>query len=96
MLPAVIRFNAPAAGHLYADLVEESGLSDGRPAAEVLADRVAELTAAAGLPQSLKECGVSDTILHLLAEEANQQWTARFNPRPVSEVEIVKLYQAAW
>jgi alcohol dehydrogenase len=96
MLPPVIRFNAPAADHLYAALVEESGLADGRPAAEVLADRVAELTAAAGLPQSLKECGVSNTILHLLAEEANQQWTARFNPRPVTEAEIVKLYQAAW
>ena len=50
----------------------------------------------AGLPQSLKECSVSDTILPLLAEEANQQWTARFNPRPVTEADILKLYQAAW
>jgi alcohol dehydrogenase len=96
MLPHVIRFNAPAAAPLYAELVEQGGLSDGRPAAEVLASRVAEMTAAAGLPQSLKECGVSDTILQLLAEEANQQWTARFNPRPVTEADIVKLYQAAW
>jgi alcohol dehydrogenase len=62
----------------------------------VLAARVSELVDAAGLPQSLKDCGVSDTILHLLAEEANQQWTARFNPRPVSEPDILKLYQAAW
>ena len=96
MLPHVIRFNAPAAGPLYDELVEEAGLADGRAGAEVLADRVAELTAAAGLPQSLKECGVSDTILHLLAEEANQQWTARFNPRPVTEADILTLYQAAW
>jgi alcohol dehydrogenase len=96
MLPYVIRFNAPAAGHLYAELVGETGLANGQPAAEVLADRVSHLTAAAGLPQSLKECGVSDTILHLLAEEANQQWTARFNPRPVTEAEVLKLYQAAW
>jgi alcohol dehydrogenase len=96
MLPHVIRFNAPAAGHLYAQLVEEGGLASGQPAAEALAGRVTALTAAAGLPQSLKECGVSDTILHLLAEEANQQWTARFNPRPVTEADILKLYQAAW
>jgi alcohol dehydrogenase len=96
MLPHVIRFNAPAVGGLYAELVGEVGLSDGRPAAEVLADRVAELTAAAGLPRSLKECHVSDTILHLLAEEANQQWTARFNPRPVTEADLLKIYQAAW
>ena len=96
MLPHVIRFNAPVVGNLYAELVGESSLTNGRPGADVLADRVSELTAAAGLPQSLKECGVSDTILHLLAEEANQQWTARFNPRPVAEADILKLYQAAW
>jgi len=32
----------------------------------------------------------------LLAEEANQQWTARFNPRPVAEADILGLYRAAW
>ena len=96
MLPHVIRFNAPIVGHLYGELVADRGLSNGQPAAEVLATRVAQLAAAAGLPQSLKECGVSDTILQLLAEEANQQWTARFNPRPVTEADILRLYQAAW
>jgi alcohol dehydrogenase len=95
MLPHVIRFNSAAADHFYAEL-DETGLANGRPAADVLADRIAELTSAAGLPGSLKECGVSNTILHLLAEEANQQWTARFNPRPVTESDILKLYQAAW
>ncbi len=94
MLPHVIRFNAPVAGHLYAELIGER--ANRQPAAEVLAARVSQLTAAAGLPQSLKECGVSDTILQLLAEEANLQWTARFNPRPVTEADIHKLYQAAW
>jgi alcohol dehydrogenase len=96
MLPHVIRFNGPAAGHLYEELVEASGQRNGQPAAEVLASRVTEMIVAAGLPQSLKECGVSDTILPLLAEEANQQWTARFNPRPVTDYDILKLYQAAW
>ncbi|HEV3385703.1 MAG TPA: iron-containing alcohol dehydrogenase [Gemmata sp.] len=96
MLPHVIRFNAEAVDFYYAELVEDNGLSNGQPAAEVLAERIAALIAAAGLPNSLKECGVSDTILHLLAEEANQQWTARYNPRPVTETEIMKLYQAAW
>ncbi|AWM38245.1 iron-containing alcohol dehydrogenase [Gemmata obscuriglobus] len=96
MLPHVIRFNAAAVGHLYAELAPTAAGANGRPAAEALAARVRQLTAAAGLPQSLKECGVSDTILPLLAEEANQQWTARFNPRPVTEADIHKLYQAAW
>ncbi|MCS6864252.1 MAG: iron-containing alcohol dehydrogenase [Gemmataceae bacterium] len=94
MLPHVIRFNAAVVDDLYADLIHAPGFS--RPAGEVLANRITELTRAAGLPQSLRECGVSDTILAVLAEEANQQWTARFNPRPVSETDILQLYQAAW
>jgi alcohol dehydrogenase len=96
MLPHVIRFNAPAVGHLYAELVGECGLANGEPADEILARRVAAMVRAAGLPTTLRECGVSEGILPLLAEEANQQWTARFNPRPVTEADILRIYQAAW
>ena len=90
------KFNSPAAGHLYAELVGECGLANGEPADEILARRVADMGRAAGLPKSLRECGVSEGILPLLAEEANQQWTARFNPRPVAEADILRIYQAAW
>jgi alcohol dehydrogenase len=31
-----------------------------------------------------------------LAEEANAQWTARFNPRPVTETDLLAVYRAAW
>lgn len=99
MLPHVVRFNAendPTIENLYAQLVGGQARQNGQPAAKVLAERIAELLTAAGLPKTLKECGVSDTILPLLAEEANQQWTARFNPRPVTEGDILRLYQAAW
>ncbi len=87
MLPHVIRFNAAVAAEQYASLFGS---------AERLADRVSQLVRAAGMPTSLKECGVSDSILPVLADEANQQWTARFNPRPVTDKEILGLYQAAW
>jgi alcohol dehydrogenase len=50
----------------------------------------------AGLPTTLSECGVSPTILPLLADEAGQQWTARFNPRPVAEADLLGLYVAAF
>lgn len=98
MLPHVIRFNAadPTAAALYGQLVGDHPGRNGRPAAEVLADRITDLLAHAGLPRTLKECGVSETILPLLAEEASEQWTARFNPRPVAQGDILKLYQAAW
>jgi alcohol dehydrogenase len=98
MLPHVVRFNAaanPEIERLYGELLGGSP-ANGRSPAEALAARITELITAAGLPLSLKECGVSETILHLLAEEANQQWTARFNPRPVAEAEILELYQSAW
>ena len=96
MLPHVVRFNAGAVGDLYGELVGDAPGRPGRPAGDVLADRVSELLRSAGLPHSLRECGVSETILPLLSEEANQQWTARFNPRPVTEADILKLYQSAW
>jgi alcohol dehydrogenase len=96
LLPHVIRFNGPATEGLYAELVATSKPLNGEPPSEVLAKRVAELVAAAGQPMRLRDCGVSDTILSLLAVEANEQWTARFNPRPVKEEDLHQIYQAAW
>ena len=96
LLPHVIRFNAAAVESLYADLAGHAKLSNGAPASEILARRVADLVAIAGLPTRLRDCNVSDTILPLLALEANDQWTARFNPRPVSESELQEVYERAW
>ena len=97
LLPHVVRFNAEVVGNLYAELIEESGPFDGETtlAAEMLARRITECMRAAGLPTTLSECGVSDGILPVLADEANQQWTARFNPRPVTDAELLALYEAA-
>jgi alcohol dehydrogenase len=97
MLPHVIRFNAPAVAGLYADLAHETGLLNGDhlAAGEILARRMVELMKVAGLPTTLAECGVSSGIFPVLAEEAGQQWTGRFNPRPVSEADLLALYHAA-
>src|SRR5438876_341894 len=51
MLPHVVRFNAGAAGELYAQLAKEAGLTN----AEELAARLAQFAAVAGLPRSLKD-----------------------------------------
>jgi alcohol dehydrogenase len=97
LLPHVIRFNAATVASLYAELAEETGLDNGDPggAAEFISQRVVELMRAADLPLTLSECGVSATILPVLADEANQQWTARFNPRPVVDADLLALYEAA-
>ena len=97
MLPHVIRFNASEVSDLYGDLVEEAGLTNGSPAhaVDVLAQRVTHLLEIAQLPTRLSDVGVSETILHLLAEEASEQWTAKFNPRVAGERELHDLYRAA-
>jgi alcohol dehydrogenase len=94
MLPHVVRFNGLAVHALYAELADEAELSYGDPT-EALAQRLVELISTAKLPSALGSCGVSPTILPVLAEEANQQWTARFNPRHVTEAELLALYEAA-
>lgn len=97
MLPHIIRFNACVAGPMYADLARQAGMRNGdlKVAAEALAQRITELVQCAQLPATLSACGVTSGILPLLAEEAGQQWTGKFNPRPVSEADFLQLYQAA-
>jgi alcohol dehydrogenase len=97
MLPHVIRFNARSVENLYADLIEESGLRNGHADgdAELLAQHIVRLMHLAQLPTTLSACGISRGILPLLSEEAGQQWTARFNPRPVTEADILSIYESA-
>ncbi|MBM4072782.1 MAG: iron-containing alcohol dehydrogenase [Planctomycetes bacterium] len=101
LLPHVVRFNAAAVAPLYHDLAADSGFIDleqnghEATAAEHLARRIVDLMRVADLPTTLADCGVSAGILPVLADEASQQWTARFNPRPVSHGDLLGLYQAA-
>jgi alcohol dehydrogenase class IV len=47
------------------------------------------------MPARLGACGIRDGILPILAEEASQQWTGRFNPAPMSEIDFLQLYRSA-
>ena len=100
MLPHVIRFNGAEYGNWYRDLLEGTGGSNGFPdpasGFEGLAEFVAGLAHQAGLPARLSECGVERARLPELAAEAANQWTGGFNPRRVTEVELLALYQAAY
>src|SRR5437588_10591535 len=97
MLPHVIRYNAEVVSDLYSELAGEAGLLDGdrSVAAEALAKRIISLMQAAGLPTSLSVCGINPGIFPVLAEEAAEQWTGRFNPRPVTQKDLLRLYEAA-
>jgi alcohol dehydrogenase len=98
MLPHVIRFNAEQCGRLYGDLAADVGLceADDPHAGQRLAAFVRELTALAKLPTTLAACDVDKSRLPRLAQEADQQWTARFNPRPVDAAAFEELYRCAW
>jgi alcohol dehydrogenase len=97
LLPHVLRFNAPVVAPLYGELAHQAGIVNGDlgVAAESLARRITELLQLAGLPTSLSACGINEGILPVLAEEATQQWTGRFNPRPAGHDEFVQLYREA-
>ncbi|HMP01238.1 MAG TPA: iron-containing alcohol dehydrogenase [Gemmatales bacterium] len=100
MLPHVVRFNAEVCAEDYADLADLAGIapasaSSPHPRALALADRLVEFARLAGLPTDLAECGVSTGMLTVLADEAAEQWTGKFNPRPVGFAELLGLYQQA-
>jgi len=43
--------------------------------------------------RGLNALGVPSNEIPRLAEEAAGQWTARFNPRPVTAADFVELYE---
>jgi alcohol dehydrogenase len=102
MLPHVIRFNAAdeAARLGYAQLAsapEIACVSDGlEPAVEALVAEIEAFLNSAKMPARLRDCGVESSALATLAAEAVKQWTATFNPRPISEADFLALYEAAF
>lgn len=93
MLPHVVRFNAAQVGPLY-DELRLAADPTGAPAS--LEERICELRSLAGLPERLRDCDVPRPCLPELAAEAERQWTAGFNPRPVTRANLLELYEAAY
>jgi len=102
VLPHVLRFNAPDAAHLYAeiagdafpDLAREEGVQ-GRCAAFI--EALAALSARVGLQPRLRDVGIGEEHLAKMASDAmKQQRLLVNNPRPVSEADALAIYRAAW
>lgn len=101
MLPHVMRFNAlePQVNRTYAELARIAGLgahdaSDATLSA-FLVTRLEEFLLKAGLPSRLWEAGAAVDLIPAFSADAERQWTARFNPRPVAAPDFLRLYQAA-
>ena len=97
LLPHVVRWNGAVAGARYAELLAATGrVVAEADAAEALASRLEALAVAGGLPRGLRSAGVPEADLPVLAEEAAEQWTGRYNPRPFDARGARELYRAAF
>lgn len=102
VLPHVLRFNAPDAAHLYAEIAGdcfpaldgEEGVQ-GRCAAFI--EELAALSKRVGLQTRLRDVGIGEDALEKMAADAmKQQRLLVNNPRAVSEADALAIYRAAW
>ena len=96
MLPHVVRFNAARAWERYAELwADLSGDHEQSDAATRLAQWLTATLRSAELATTLRELGIDPPDVDMLSESAAAQWTAGFNPRPVTAADLRGLYEAA-
>ena len=102
VLPHVLRFNAPDAAHLYAEIAAdafpqlsaEDGVQ-GRCAAFI--EELAALSRRVGLQPRLRDVGIGEEHLAKMASDAmKQQRLLVNNPREVNEADALAIYRAAW
>lgn len=103
VLPHVLKFNIPAAAHLYAELAEvvipekSAGLSSDEKKAEAFIQYLGSLITDLGLPNRLASLDIKQSDLSMLAKDAiKQQRLLVNNPRDINEAEILAIYQAAY
>jgi alcohol dehydrogenase class IV len=102
VLPHVLRFNAPDAASVYAeiaadafpDLASEQKTED-RCAAFI--ERLTGLSAKLGLQPRLRDVGIGEEHLAGMARDAMKQTRLLINnPREMNEADALSIYKAAW
>ena len=66
------------------------------PLFDRMALRIEAMLEIAAIPRRLAHYSVEPAAIGELSAQAAQQWTARFNPRPVSEANFRAIYESAW
>jgi alcohol dehydrogenase len=100
VLPHVLRFNAQATAHLYAELADVivpgvTGSDESRTQALIV--RLEEMIAATAIPARLRDVGIERAGLERMASDAMLQTRLLVNnPRPVSEGDALGIYIAAF
>ncbi|MEM8971926.1 MAG: iron-containing alcohol dehydrogenase [Pseudomonadota bacterium] len=102
VLPHVLRFNAPAAAPVYAELAPHvfPNLADGNAVQDTaarFAEELAALNIRLGLESGLREVGIGEGDLAMMANDAMKQTRLLVNnPREVTEADALAIYRAAY
>lgn len=100
VLPHVLRFNAPAASTLYAEIADVMvpGVTGSAEAkTHALISALEDIAEATRIPRTLREVGVKESDLARMASDAMLQTRLLGNnPRPVTEVDALAIYTAAF
>lgn len=92
LLPAVMRFNAPAVGDKLDRIAHAMNLPPGTDPARAIHD----LTARLGLPTTLSAMGVPEAVRDPMAEAATRDHCTATNPRAADAGDYRTLLQEAW
>lgn len=101
VLPHVLRFNLPAAAQAYGEIAGDA-FPDLAPLpvaarGERFIEALANLSRDLNIPQRLRDVGIPETALDLLARDAMKQTRLLVNnPRAMTETDARAIYAAAW
>ncbi len=102
VLPHVLRFNAPAAGAVYAEIAADAfpdlaGVEGSQARCAAFIEALADLSARLGMQTRLREVGIPEDALPRMAADAMKQTRLLVNnPREVAEADALAIYRAAW
>ena len=101
MLRVVLQHNSEAARELYAELAPilapECEAQGSQARCALLIDRLDQMVIASGLKPRLRDHGIPERDIPLLAKEAMKQTRLLVNnPCPIEEGDARRLYEAAW
>lgn len=109
ILPEVLRFNAADASngsyrayadlavHVFPALASDASGKSAQARTALFIDALADLRVRLGLPPRLRDVGIGEADLPVMAAHAMKQTRLLVNnPRAVSEADALRIYQAAW
>lgn len=101
VLPAVLRFNLPAAAPTYAEIAADAfpHLADlpDEARAEAFVDALQALIGRLQMPPRLRDVDIpADALPRMATDAMKQQRLLVNNPRPVTEADALAIYREAW